>query len=78
MWNILRSTNKLIGHKKSIDLVLLREVLALENIEFINLQFSDVKNEVNNLENSMKRKIFNSHDIDNFNDIDGIASLIKQ
>ena len=72
-----RSTNKLIGHKKSIDLVLLREVLALENIEFINLQFSDVKNEVNNLENSMKRKIFNSHDIDNFNDIDGIASLIK-
>ena len=72
-----RSTNKLIGHKKSIDLNLLKDVLAKDNIEFVNLQFSDVKNEVNDLEISMKRKIFNSHDIDNFNDIDGIASLIK-
>ena len=72
-----RSTNKLIGHKKSIDLNLLKDVLAKDNIEFVNLQFSDVKNEVNDLEISMKRKIFNSHNIDNFNDIDGIASLIK-
>ena len=72
-----RSTNKLIGHKKSIDLDLLKDVLAKDNIEFVNLQFSDVKNEINDLEISMKRKIFNSHNIDNFNDIDGIASLIK-
>ena len=72
-----RSTNKLIGHKKSIDLNLLKDVLAKDNIEFVNLQFSDVKNEINDLEISMKRKIFNSHNIDNFNDIDGIASLIK-
>ena len=72
-----QSTNKLFGHKKSIQLNQLSEVLRNDEIEFINLQFSYDKNEVENMEKKLKKEIFTSHEIDCYSDIKGVAALIN-
>ena len=72
-----KSTNKIFGHKKSIELGRLKNILSSENIEFINLQYTDEINEINFIEKELNKKIFIEHEIDCFNDIDGVASLIK-
>ena len=46
-------------------------------IEFINLQYSYDNLEIKNLENKLNKKIFIQHNIDCFEDIDGVASLIQ-
>ncbi|MDC3172965.1 tetratricopeptide repeat protein [Alphaproteobacteria bacterium] len=72
-----KSTNRIFGNKKSIKLENLKNILSNENIEFINLQYSDEKKDIELLEKSLEKKIFTDHDIDCFNDIDGVAGLIK-
>ena len=72
-----KSTNRIFGHKKSIELGRLKNILSSENIEFINLQYTDEINEINFIEKDLNKKIFIEHEIDCFNDIDGVASLIK-
>lgn len=72
-----QSTNKLFGHKKSINLNQLNEILKNNKIEFINLQFSYDKNEVENMEKKLKKEIFTNHEIDCYSDIEGVAALIN-
>ena len=72
-----RSTNKIFGNKKSIELEELKEFFLSNNIEFINLQYTDEDFKIKNLERKMNRNIFLEHDVDCFDDIDGVASLIK-
>ena len=72
-----KSTNRIFGNKKSIELQKLKNILSYENIEFINLQYSDETDEINLIEKNLNRKIFIEHKIDCFSDIDGLAGLIK-
>jgi tetratricopeptide (TPR) repeat protein len=72
-----QSSNKLFGHKKSINLIQLSEILKNNEIEFINLQFSYDKNEVENMEKKLKKEIFTNHEIDCYSDIKGVAALIN-
>ena len=72
-----KSTNRIFGKKKSIELKRLRKILSHENIEFINLQYTDETKEINLIEKNLNKQIFTKHEIDCFNDIDGVASLIK-
>ena len=72
-----KSTNRIFGNKKSIKLEKLKKILLHENIEFINLQYSDETKEINFIEKNLNKQIFTKHEIDCFNDIDGVASLIK-
>jgi len=72
-----QSTNKIFGHKKSIKLDSFNKILDNDEIEFINLQFSYDKNEVENMEKKLAKEIFTNHKIDCFNDIKGVASLIN-
>ncbi len=72
-----KSTNKIFGNKKSIELNSFKNILSNENIEFINLQYSDETKEINQVEKDLDKKIFVEHEIDCFNDIDGVAGLIK-
>lgn len=72
-----RSTNKIFGNKKSIELEELKDFFLSNNIEFINLQYTDEDFEIKNLERKINRNIFLKHDVDCFDDIDGVASLIK-
>ncbi len=72
-----KSTNRIFGNKKSIELESLKNILSNENIEFINLQYSDEKKDIELIEKSLEKKIFTDHEIDCFEDIDGVAGLIK-
>ena len=72
-----RSTNKIFGNKKSIELEELKELFLSNNIEFINLQYTDEEFKIKNLERKMNKNIFLEHDVDCFDDIDGVASLIQ-
>ena len=72
-----KSTNKIFGKKKSIELEQLSNLFLLNDIEFINLQYSNEKEEINILEKRINKSIFLDHKVDCFNDIDGTAGLIK-
>ncbi|MDC0457596.1 tetratricopeptide repeat protein [Alphaproteobacteria bacterium] len=65
-----------IGINKSITLEILKPVLNIENIEFIDLQYSDTSIERENFYNKNNIKIKKIENIDNFNDLNGLSSLI--
>lgn len=64
-------------HKKSINLNLLKDIFIFPDIEFVNLQYTDETKSINELEKQLNKKIFLDHGIDCFNDILGLAKLIK-
>ena len=71
------SANKIFGHKKSLSIDLFKDFFLYPGLEFINLQFKADINEIKNLEQKIEKKIFIDHQIDCFNDIDGVAQLIN-
>jgi hypothetical protein len=71
-----KSKTEKIGHEKSIELELLLPIFKMNNISFVNLQYGDVKNEIDQFNISNELNIHNCNEIDNFNDLDGHASLI--
>jgi len=70
------SKNDEIGSSKSITLEMLKPILTLEGIIFIDLQYSNTQDERASFfnENGIEIKKFDK--IDNFNDLNGITSLI--
>ena len=72
-----KSTNKEIGINKSIILDKLTNVINIEKIKFVNLQYGDVSNEVENLNNLNKNNIKIIDKIDITNDIESLISVIK-
>ena len=72
-----KSTNKLTNHKKSIELKKLDKILNIEEIEFINLQYTNEEIEISDVESKLNKKFFVDHNVDCFDDIDGVASLIS-
>ena len=71
------SRNKEFNNIKSIDLDLLLPVISVPNVQFINLQYGDVDSEIDLVRNNHGINIHNFKDIDNYYDIDGLASLIE-
>ena len=65
-----------IGINKSITLEILKPVLKIENIEFIDLQYSNTSMEREKFYNENNIKIKTMKNIDNFNDLNGLSSLI--
>jgi Flp pilus assembly protein TadD len=65
-----------IGVNKSITLETLKPVLKIENIEFIDLQYSETSIEREKFYNDNNIKIKKNEDIDNFNDLNSLSSLI--
>ena len=72
-----KSTNKIFGNKKSVKLEHLKNLFLTDEIEFINLQYTNEEKEIESLEEKINKNIFLDHKIDCFNDINGVASLIK-
>ena len=70
------SKNEDIGVNKSITLEKLKPILSIKNIEFIDLQYNDTANERNTFYSESGIKISKIESIDNFNDLNGITSLI--
>ena len=61
----------------SINLLELREILELSNIEFIDLQYTNTKKEREYLSKNFNINVKKYDDIDNFNDIHKLSCLIQ-
>ena len=70
------SKNEDIGDKKSISLEILKPILSIDNIEFLDLQYNDTSDEKNRFYKTSGIKINKIEKIDNYNDLNGITSLI--
>ena len=66
-----------LKNKMSINLLELREILELSNIEFIDLQYTNTKKERDYLSKNFNINIKKYDDIDNFNDIHKLSCLIQ-
>ncbi|MDA0872899.1 MAG: tetratricopeptide repeat protein [Proteobacteria bacterium] len=71
-----RSINTVYDKDKSLDLEFLIENIDFKNINFINLQYGNVVKEIKNIKKKYNLDIHQFESIDNFNDIDGLCSLI--
>jgi len=71
------SKNQEIGFEKSMALEYLLPILSNSNTIFINLQYGDTKKETKNLLDKYNIELKSISDIDNFNDLDGLASIIS-
>ena len=71
------SKNKEFGEEKSLSLTQLLPILSLPNTIFVNLQYGETSKEIKNISDQYGIEIITIDEIDNFNDIDGLASLIE-
>ncbi len=71
-----RSQNEKIGHNKSLTLEKLKPLLTQQNIQFVDLQYGDNEEEKRALKNNFGIDIKSIKEIDNYDDIDGLISLI--
>ncbi|CAB4705756.1 unannotated protein [freshwater metagenome] len=71
------SRNNLNAADKSILLKDLQPILALKNVQAIDLQYGDTATERKQLHDEFALRITHVDEIDNFNDIDGLAALIS-
>jgi len=72
-----RSANQKLGKDKSVSLEDLLPILSTDDIQFINLQYGDTAEEVANLQEKYQQSIYSVPEIDIFNDIDGVLSIIS-
>ena len=73
-----KSVNDSIGENKSMKLSDLKDIFDLPNITFVNLQYGNVTDEINNINKVIKNKIIDIEDIDIFNDITKMSALIQK
>ena len=72
-----KSSNNNIGSHKSINLTKLMNILNGSDCEFVNLQYGDVLQDIKNTEEATGVKVNTITNIDIFNDIDGLLSIIN-
>ncbi len=65
-----------LGHEKSLDIKALAPVLGVENVVFVNLQYGDTDADLAYAKESLGIEINNFADVDKFNDLDALASLV--
>ena len=70
------SKNDNIGVNKSITLDLLKPIIELSNIIFLDLQYNDTQDERNKLFKDHSIRVHKIEAVDNFNDINGVTSLV--
>ena len=70
------SKNEQIGSNKSLTLDALKPILSNTDITYIDLQYNDTSKERDNFYKINGIQIYKVEDLDNFNDLDGVASLI--
>ncbi len=72
-----KSFNNQFAKDKSLNLKDLNNIFNLTNCDIFNLQYGDVKNEINSFNSINKNKLLSIEGLDLFNDFEGIASLLK-
>ena len=71
-----KSKREVYGDDKSVNLELLKPILKLENIDFINLQYGETEKEIKSFEQLHKIKIHTIEEVDLFNDFESISALL--
>jgi len=71
-----KSNNAIMGKGKSFELKFLEPLLKNQNIQFINLQYGDVNQDLSYIKNRYQTDILDTSDIDNYEDMEGLAALI--
>lgn len=71
------SRNAYLGSNKSASLQQLLPILRLPHVDFIDLQYGDTAQERTQLERESGIRIHKLDEIDNLNDVDALASLIR-
>ncbi|MCZ8253600.1 MAG: tetratricopeptide repeat protein [Hylemonella sp.] len=66
-----------LGHFKSMDLAQMLLPLASPRLHFVDLQYGDTAAERQTLQQTHGIEVQHLDEVDNFNDIDGLASLIQ-
>lgn len=72
-----KSNRAKLGSDKSISLNELAPILKISSLNFINLQYGDVKNEIVTANSQLGTSIQIAEEIDLFEDIVGLQSMIK-
>jgi tetratricopeptide (TPR) repeat protein len=72
-----RSTNIKTGADRSLDLKAFVEMLPSDKLQFVSLQYGDTAGEIERVKSKLGVTVLSYKDVDNFKDIDGLASLIK-
>ena len=72
-----KSFNNRYASDKSLALNDFDKLFELSNCDIFNLQYGDVQEEVNKFNKKSKNKLFSVKDLDLYNDLDDIASLLK-
>ena len=70
------SSNILLSDHKSLSLETLHPILKINNIKFISLEYKDNSDEINLIKEKYGIKILKEDSIDNFNNIEGLCSII--
>ena len=70
------SVNEDLGRDKSMSLEQLKDILLLPNMVFVDLQYGDTSQERQSFYEKYGVKILKIEEVDNFDDIEGLASLI--
>ena len=73
-WKSLRAK---FGVEKSVALGELRNLLGIKGVNFVNLQYGDVRDEIVAINSEMESFIQVVEDIDLFNDIDGVLDILN-
>ncbi len=71
-----QSKNQTIGKYKTLDLENLKEILEIPGITFVNLQYNPPIEELELFQSTYKVSIKNFTEVDLFNDVDSLCSLI--
>ncbi|QDC79172.1 tetratricopeptide repeat protein [Candidatus Methylopumilus universalis] len=71
-----QSKNQTIGKYKTLDLENLKEILETPGITFVNLQYNPPIEELDLFQSTYKVSIKNFNEVDLFNDVDSLCSLI--
>ena len=72
-----KSVNKYIGKPKSTSLIQWRDLLSQKGCFFVNLQYSDVKNEIDTFANQTGLSIYRDEDIDSLKSLDDFAAQVS-
>lgn len=71
-----KSANKKFGAEKSLRLIDLAPLLATPGVCFVNLQYGDVTDEIDEVRRKLGVEVHEAHGLDVFNDIDGLLALV--